>query len=359
MSDWPDRRILDLLGIRHPILLAPMAGPGTAALAGAVTEAGGLGALACALLSVNDARAAVGRVRNSIAGPINLNFFCHSAPTPDKARERVWRERLGPYYAELGLDPRASAPTASRAPFDSQYCDLVEELRPEVVSFHFGLPQTDLLDRVKAAGARVIATATTVREALWLESRGCDAVIAQGLEAGGHRGGFLDLDPARQVGTFALVPQMADAVRVPVIAAGGIADGRGVVAALALGAAAVQMGTAFLLCPEAGASALHRAALTEAADDDTAVTNLFTGAPARGVINRLMREVGPLSQDAPSFPLAGAALAPLRAAAEARGAADFTNLWSGQASRMAKAVPAGVLVREIAQEALRRLASRT
>ena len=343
MSDWPDRRLLDLFGLEHPILLAPMAGPGTPALAIAISEAGGLGALACALLSVDDARAGVAAFRATGPGPLNLNFFCHSAPAPDKARELAWRQRLAAYYAEFGLDPRTPAPPSGRAPFDDAYCDLVEEVRPQVVSFHFGLPRSDLLARVKATGAKVIATATTVAEALWLEARGCDAVIAQGLEAGGHRGTFLDVPVDRQAGTLALLPQVVDSVRCPVIAAGGIADARGVVAALSLGAAGVQIGTAYLLCPESGATALHRAALASAGDIDTAITNVFTGAPARGLMVRLMREFGPLSPDAPAFPTAGAASAPLRAAAEARGAARFTNLWAGQAARLARAMPAADL----------------
>jgi nitronate monooxygenase len=359
LSDWPDRRILDLLGIETPILLAPMAGPGTVALAIAVAQAGGLGSLACAMLSVEEVRSAVSDFRAATSAPINLNFFCHPAPTEDAARELAWRKRLAPYYAELGLEPRASAPRSSRAPFDEEYCAYVEEGRPEVVSFHFGLPPAEFLIRVKASGAKVIASATTVAEALWLESRGCDAVIAQGLEAGGHRASFLAVDMARQVGTFALVSQVADAISLPVIAAGGIGDARGVVAAMALGAAAVQMGTAFLLCPEAGTSRMHRRALASAGGDDTAVTNVFTGAPARGILNRLMRDVGPMSDETPAFPLAGGALAPLRSKAEAHGRTDFTNLWSGQASRLAKAMPAETLTREIADLALARMPPRS
>jgi nitronate monooxygenase len=233
----------------------------------------------------------------------------------------------------------------------------VEKARPEVVSFHFGLPESALLARVTATGAKIIASATTVAEARWLDEHGVDAIIAMGVEAGGHRGNFLSDDMARQVGIFALVPQMVDAVKVPVIAAGAIADARGIVAALALGASAVQIGTAYLFSPEAKVPAVHREALETAADDNTMVTNVFTGRPARGIINRLMREVGPLSAEAPSFPLAGGALAPLRAKAEASGSGDFTNLWSGQAARLARAMPAGELTRTLAAEALARLGS--
>ena len=330
-----------------------MAGPGTAQLAIAVSDAGGLGSLPCAQLSVEQARAALEQIGPSAARPINLNFFCHTPPAADAVRSLNWRARLAPYYVELGLDAEAALPHAGRRPFDADFCGLVEEYRPRVVSFHFGLPGRELMERVKAAGAKVISSATTVAEARWLEDHGCDAIIAMGLEAGGHRGNFLIEDMSRQVGTFALVPQIADAVRVPVIAAGGIADARGIVAAFALGAAAVQIGTAYLFCPEAQVPRVHLEALKEAGDDDTMVTNVFTGRPARGIVNRVMRELGPLSTVTPEFPLAAAALAPLKAKSEAAGSGDFTNLWSGQAVRLARrSVPAGRLTQLLAREAL-------
>jgi nitronate monooxygenase len=356
MKAWPDRRIQDLFGIESPIILAPMAGPGTAALAIAVSEGGGLGSLPCAQLSGTEIRTALETIRGSTTQPINVNFFAHTPAISEPERERAWRVLLKPYYLELGLDPEAPLAPPSRKPFDSESCALVEELRPEVVSFHFGLPAQDLLDRVKATKARVIGSATTVREARWLESHGCDAVIAMGLEAGGHRGNFLSDDIARQVGTFALVPQIADAVKVPVIAAGGIADARGIVAALALGASGVQIGTAYLFCLEASVPRLHLEALMSAADDDTMITNVFTGRPARGIVNRLMLEVGPMASTAPAFPRAGSAVGPLRAKSEPTGSTDFMNLWSGQAARLARrGVPAGELTRALASEALARL----
>jgi nitronate monooxygenase len=355
---WPDRRIIDLFGIEHPILLAPMAGPSTAELAIAVAEAGGLGALATATSSPEQIRKDLGVVRQRTVKPINLNFFTHTPPAPDPAREARWKARLAGYYRELDIDPAKPVPSVNRAPFDETTCALVEEYRPEIVSFHFGLPEPRLLGRVRAAGCKVIASATTAAEAKWLAERGCDAIIAQGAEGGGHRGMFLTDDVASQAGTFALVPQVVDAVGVPVIAAGSIADARGIVAALALGAAAVQIGTAYLFCPEANVTALHRQALRNARDDGTALTNLFTGRPARGLINRLMREVGPLSAEAPAFPLAGGALAPLKAAAEAKGAADFTALWSGQAAALGREMPAGDLTKRLAQETLVRLGRR-
>ena len=236
-------------------------------------------------------------------------------------------------------------------------CDLVIDFRPEVVSFHFGLPDRDLLTRVKATGAKVLSSATSVDEARWLEAEGCDAVIAQGFEAGGHRGMFLTDDISTQVGTMALVPQVVDAVQVPVIAAGGIADARGVVAALALGASAVQIGTAYLFCPEAKVAAVHRRALECSKDNGTVITNVFTGRPARGILNRLVREVGPVSDLAPEFPLAGGAVAPLRASSEATGSGDFVPLWSGQAARLSRELPAGELTRQLAADALARLAA--
>lgn len=356
---WPDRRILDLFGIRLPIILGPLAGVGTAELAIAVAKAGGLGSLPCAQFTRDQFADAFTEVRAATDAPINANFFAHTPPRPDPVRAMRWRARLAPYYVEMGLDPEAAPPAGGRTPFDETFCSLVEQFSPEVVSFHFGLPEPALLDRVKKTGAKVMSAATTVAEARFLEDHGCDAVIAMGLEAGGHRGNFLTHDMSQQVGTFALVPQVADAVRVPVIAAGGVADGRGIAAAFALGASAVQMGTAFLPTLEARISDIYRAALKGACDDATALTNLFTGRPARGVMNRVMREVGPMSTETPPFPLAGGALAPLKAKAEAAGSGDFTNLWAGQAGPLstpyADGVPAADLVARLAEEALARL----
>ncbi|HXS08073.1 MAG TPA: nitronate monooxygenase family protein [Rhizomicrobium sp.] len=362
---WPDHRILDLFNLRLPIVQAPMANFGTVELAIGAGEAGALASLPGAALSPDQIRAGVAAIRKAGAGPVNLNFFCHKQPALNEEREVAWRTRLLPYYREMGIDPQAQISAASRKPFDEAACALVEELRPEVVSFHFGLPDDAFRARVKAAGAKMIASATVVAEARWLEEQGCDAVIAMGAEAGGHRGNFLSHDMARQVGTFALVPQIVDAVRVPVIATGGIADGRGIAAALALGASAVQIGTAYLFCPEAKVSAAHRAALAEASDDDTEVTNLFTGRPARGIVNRLMHELGPLSPDLPAFPLAAGALAPLKAKAEAEGSGDFSNLWSGQGARitarltasLARPMSARELTLHLAEDAKKRLAA--
>ena len=325
----------------------------------AVSEAGGLGSLPCAMLSAEEARAELRLVRRATSKPINVNFFCHRPPDADPTREEAWRRKLSRYYAELGLDPNVPPPRAARAPFDPSMCDVVAEFHPEVVSFHFGLPDNALLSRVKATGAKIFSSATSVAEARWLEDSGCDAIIAQGHEAGGHRGMFLTDDASSQVGTMALIPQVVDAVKVPVIAAGGIADARGIVAAFALGAAAVQLGTAYLFCPEATISSIHRQALRVARDDATVVTNVFTGRPARGLHNRLIREIGPLSELAPAFPLANGPIAPLRAKAEASGSGDFSSLWSGQAAALGRELPAGELTKNLASEALARFAPRS
>lgn len=337
-----------LLGTELPLIQAPMAGVQGSALTVAVSNAGGLGSLPGAMLSPDALRQELAAIRAQTTLPYNVNFFCHAQPVPDPAREAAWRAALAPYYAEFGIDPASIATAPSRLPFDAAVADVLAEFAPPVVSFHFGLPSPELLARVKAWGAKVLSSATTVDEALWLQAHGVDAVIAQGLEAGGHRGMFLSDDLTTQVGTFALLPQLVRALRIPVIAAGGIADAQGVAAALALGAAGVQVGTAYLLCPEATTSAPHRAALKSPAAEHTALTNLFTGRPARAIVNRLMRELGPITGAAPAFPLATAAIAPLRAAAERAGSGDFSPLWSGQNARGCREVPAAQLTRDLA-----------
>ena len=352
---WPDRRLLDLFKTEFPIVLAPMAGAMDADLAIAAAQGGALGSLPCAMITADKAREQVNIFRQRVSAPINLNFFCHKPVDADPTRESGWKRRLGAYYGEFGLDPAAPFNAANRAPFDAAFCAAVEELKPEVVSFHFGLPPPDLVRRVKAAGAIVMSSATTVKEAIWLEENGADVVIAQGAEAGGHRGMFLTENIGEQPGTFALVPQVVDAVKVPVIAAGGIADGRGIAAAFALGASGAQIGTAYLRCPESKVIAPVRAALAQATDESTVITNVMTGRPARGVANRVMREVGPVSPDAPAFPHAATALGPLKAAAEKLGRVDFTNLWAGQAVRMGREMPAAELTRALAGSALARM----
>ena len=247
---WPDRRLLDLFKTEHPIVLAPMAGAMDTDLAIAVAHAGGLGSLPVAMLDEQKMRAQIAIFRAATTKPINLNFFAHKPPEHNNAREHAWRERLKPYYTEFGIDPAAPVPSSNRTPFDVALCVAVEEIKPEVVSFHYGLPEATLLKRVKDTGSVVMSSATTVAEARWLEANGCDAVIAQGYEAGGHRGMFLTDNLAAQLGTFALVPQIVDAIKLPVIAAGGVTDARGIAAAFTLGASGAQLGTAYLFCPE-------------------------------------------------------------------------------------------------------------
>jgi nitronate monooxygenase len=340
--------LAQILDTPYPVIQAPMAGVQLGALAAAVSEGGGLGSLPCALLAPAAMVKELELIRSRTTKPFNVNFFCHEPPRPDAAREAAWRAALQPYYREWGIDPASIPAGPGRAPFTMEAADALEPFRPAVVSFHFGLPAPELLARVKRWGSRVIASATTVEEARWLEARGVDAVIAQGVEAGGHRGNFLTGDLTTQLGTFALVPQVARAVKVPVIAAGGIADAAGVAAAMALGAAGVQVGTAYLLCDEATTSAIHRAALKGAGSGHTALTNVFTGRPARGIVNRIVRELGPIGAAAPEFPLATAAVAPLRAKAEAQGSGDFSPLWSGQNASGCREIPAAQLTRELA-----------
>ena len=369
--------LLDRLGLRLPIIQAPMAGSQGSDLALAVTAAGGLGSLPAATLSPDALRAELQRLRDGARGPWAVNFFCHAPPGHDAAREAAWMARLAPHYRAAGLAPPAGPAVAARAPFDAAVAELVAPYRPPVVSFHFGLPAPDLLARVKSWGAVVLSSATTVDEARWLEAHGADAIIAQGLEAGGHRGHFLPTgrpeakaapsggsarreagerggdvlseDLSEQMGTFALLPQVVAAVRVPVIAAGGIADAAGVRAARALGAQGVQVGTAYLCADEALTTPAHRAALQSPAARHTVITNLVTGRPARGIVNRVMRELGPMSRAPSAFPLATAAMAYLRTQAEKQGRLDFTHWWSGQNASGCLSAPAAEITRGLAQ----------
>lgn len=338
----------ELLGTVLPIIQAPMAGVQGSALAVAVSNAGGLGSLPCAMLGLDAMRAELATIKAQTDKPFNANFFCHVPPVPDSERERAWRAMLSPYYDEFAIDTDTIPVWPGRAPFTTEAADVLSEFKPAVVSFHFGLPSADLVVRVRSWGAKILSSATTIDEALWLEARGVDAIIAQGLEAGGHRGIFLSDELSTQVGTFALLPQIVQAVKLPVIAAGGIADAKGVAAAMALGAAGVQIGTAYLLCPEAMTSPVHRAALKSDAACHTVLTNLFSGRPARDIVSRIIREHGPMNCAVPAFPLATTAIAPLRAKAESRGSGDFSPLWSGQNVSGCKELAAADLKRELA-----------
>ena len=338
----------NLFGIEFPLIQAPMAGVQGAKLVTAVSNAGGLGSLPCAMLTLDAMKKELGEIKAHTIKPYNVNFFCHVPPVPSDDVEARWRAALAPYYQEFGIDANNIPAGPGRAPFTAEAADVLSEFKPAVVSFHFGLPSSSLMQRVRAWGGKIISSATTVDEARWLEDHGVDAIIAQGVEAGGHRGIFLGSDLTTQVGTFALLPQIVKAVKVPVIAAGGIADAQGIKAAMALGAAGVQIGTAYMLCPEATTSAVHRAALKGAGARHTALTNLFTGRPARGIVNRVIREMGAVNAAAPEFPLATFAIAPLRATAEAQGSGDFSPLWSGQNASGCKEIPAAELTQELA-----------
>ena len=337
-----------LFDVDLPVLQAPMAGVHLSALAIAACEGGGLGSLPCAMLAPDAIASELSAIVAGTQRPFGVNFFCHVPPTADAERERAWRAALSPYYDEFGIDASTIPTGPGRLPFSAQAADVVERFRPAVVSFHFGLPAPELLARVRSWGSKIVSSATTVEEARWLEAQGVDAIIAQGAEAGGHRGMFLTDDITTQLGTVALLPQVLRAVNVPVIAAGGIADAPTVSAMLSMGASAVQVGTAFLLCPEATTSAVHRAALVGEHASHTALTNVFTGRPARGIVNRIMRELGPMSALPPAFPLATSAIAPLRAQAEARGSGDFSPLWSGQNASGCRNVPAARRLRQLA-----------
>ena len=322
-----------------------MAGVQDSGLAIAVSKAGALGSLPAAMLDAQSLQREL-QVLQSSGVPFNVNFFCHVPPADTIHVQQKWLSTLQPYYQELELDPATVSSGAGRRPFDDEMAEVLEEFSPRVVSFHFGLPNKALLARVKARGAFVVSSATTLNEALWLQAHGADAVIAQGLEAGGHRGHFLSTDVALQSNTLELLKQVIPHVSLPVIAAGGIADAQGVASALHAGAAMVQVGTAFLLCNEAKTSALHRARLRDV-DAPTALTNLFSGGLARGMFNRVMHELGPQNPSAPAFPMATAGIAPLRARAESLGLDDFTPLWSGMNRRGCLDAPAADVVQRL------------
>ncbi len=342
--------IKDLLGIELPIIQAPMAGVQGSELAIAVSQAGGLGSLPCAMLTADMIQAELTAITTNTTNPFNVNFFCHTQPQVSAEREAMWRAALQPYFTEYDIIADDIPAGPGRAPFSHEIADIIEVFRPPVVSFHFGLPSQDLVTRVKSWGSKIISSATTVEEAQWLEAHGANAVIAQGLEAGGHRGIFLSDDMTTQIGTFSLLPQIAQAVNIPVIAAGGIADAKGVAAALSLGAIGAQVGTAYLLCPEAKTSLVHRAALKSTASQHTALTNLFSGRPARSIVNRVIRELGPMSSSTPEFPLATTAITALRSKAEANNSGDFSPLWCGQNATGCKEASAAVLTAELVRE---------
>lgn len=340
----------ELFGISRPIIQAPMAGVQDSKLTIAVSNSGGLGSLPCAMLSKEQIHNELTRITQATANPFNLNFFCHKAPSPSDERESRWRDTLQPFFEQYNLDHNDMGAGFSREPFNNDIADVIEPFKPPVLSFHFGLPTPVLVERIKGWGGLVIASATTVNEALYLEENGADAIIAQGLEAGGHRGMFLSTDLSTQLGTLSLLPQIVEAVNIPVIAAGGFSHAKTVSAALSLGAIAVQLGTTYLLCNETKTSSLHRSAIKSDDSQHTAITNVFSGRPARSIVNRLVREIGPISTETPEFPLAATAVGALKQAAEANNSSDFSSLWCGQNATGCKEISAAELTVELTPE---------
>jgi nitronate monooxygenase len=341
MSMWRDRRLCDLFGIDHPIFQAPMTGTCTPALAGAVSNAGGLGSLGCAQKSVDLIRQQVKEIRGFTNRAFNLNFFANDAAETDRAVLDRTRERLRPWYDRLGLGNPPTELPACGPGFDDALLELLLDLGPKVASFYFGCPEQRYVDELKAAGIVVISTATSVAEARSLEVAGVDAIIAQGWEAGGHRGSFKPTAPWEGVGTMALIPQVVDAVSVPVIAAGGIGDGRGIAAALALGAAGVQMGTAFLGCPETATGSARRARLRSATDLDTIVTDAFSGRCARAVRSRFAEEMDRDRQPLPAFIQMYTLSGPIVAAAAE---VDASFILYGQTAALTKDISAAEMM---------------
>jgi len=344
---WPQTRLTELLGIRYPIVQAPMAGgPNTVELAAAVSEAGGLGSLAGAMLSPDELREEIRAIRAATSRPFAVNLFADDGVPAEERGLRAAQEATARYRTELGLPPPgAPAPGVG---LREAFPVLLEERVP-VFSFTFGIPPREMLDACRKSGILTMGTATTVAEARALEQAGVDFICAQGAEAGGHRGTFdRDAEPAL-IGTLALVPQVTDAVRVPVIAAGGVMDGRGFAAALALGASAVSLGTAFLRCPEAGTSGPYRAALREARDDSTVITRAFSGRAARGLANRFTREMS--GEPLAPFPVQNALTREIRAAAVKGGDSGLLSLWAGQGAPMLREEPAREIVARIVREA--------
>ena len=347
---WPRSDLIDLLGITHPIIQAPMASASTPDMAAAVCNVGGLGSLGCAMYDTDGVRGVVADLRRQTDRPFNLNFFVHQEPDLTAADTEPMRALLAPYYAERGVEtvPEVSVPFPT---FGEAMLETLLDLRPPIVSFHFGLPSNAAVTALKASGVIIMASATTVPEASALADGGVDAIVAQGHEAGGHRGTFAEPFEDGLVGTMALVPQIVDAVEVPVIAAGGIADGRGIAAAFMLGASGAQIGTAYLTCPESSADEIYRAVLRQGRGDQTRVTRLFTGRPARSLRNRLIDELADPEKDAAPFPSQTSLTAPLRKAAARDNAAELRLLWSGQAVALNRTMPAAELTVTLIKEA--------
>ena len=345
---FPSTAFTKLAGVEYPILGAPMAGASTADLTVAISEAGGMGPLAAAALSPEAIRNEVATVRKRTSKPFNINLFVLGQAKADPQQVARALELLAPIREELGLAP--GTPLEKYCPDNAAQMEAVLEARPALASFTFGILSKEQVAAFQARGILVMGTATTVAEARAWESVGADLVCAQGSEAGAHRGTFLGDAEGSLVGTMALVPQMVDAVRIPVIAAGGIMDGRGIAAALMLGAAGVQMGTAFLSSPESGISAAWREALRGAKDDSTRVSRIYSGRHARGIVNEFMRKLTPVVDDVPPYPIQNALTQPIRQAAAKAGRGEYLSLWAGQGAAMGRGIPAAELFAALVRE---------
>ena len=346
---WPKKHLISLLGNKHPIIQAPMAGSTTVELVAAVSNAGGIGSMGYSETPTEQIMEDAVKIRKLTDKPFNLNFFAHDVPANDPEVVEATRQRLRPFYSKAGLSeiPRdASKPLLT---FTDERLEMLLEIKPPLVSFHFGLPKGDAIKALKEAGCRILCSATTTAEAIALEQSGVDIVVAQGWEAGGHRGSFAVNHEDHGVGTMALVPQIVDAVKIPVVAAGGIADGRGIAAAFMLGACGVQMGTAFLSCPEANVPDVHLQAIRNAKDDDTRLTKAFSGRPARARKNNYIESIADHRLPLPDFPTMYSLSEPLRQASDE--ALDFRFLLYGQAAALNREMPAAELVQTLADEA--------
>lgn len=344
----PDR----LFGLPTPIIQAPMAGTATPALAAAVSNAGGLGSLGLGMSTVAQARQIITETQALTDRPINVNLFCHQPAERDAEREAAWIRHLAPLFAEVGAAPPAALnEIATSFLLDAAMQRLVLELRPAIVSFHFGLPPASYLTALREAGIRTLATATNPREAATIEAAGVDAIVAQGIEAGGHRGVFDPGAEDERLSTAVLVRLLTRQSRLPVIAAGGIMDGAGIRAALDLGAAGTQLGTAFILCPESAANASYRESLKSERAGVTRLTPVLSGRPARGMVNRLIRHAeAPGSPRPAAYPVAYDAVKQLNAAAMQHGNSELSAQWAGQGAPLARELPAATLVTTLMEE---------
>lgn len=338
-------RLCELLGIEIPIIQAPMAGVQNWELAVAVSKAGALGSIPCAMLDQQQTLSEIAHFRSHVSTPFNLNFFCHEMPAPDEQKQQKYLKRLEAYYEQYELEV-PTEPDQLRLPFNQMMADALAAVNPPVVSFHFGLPTAQLLKQVKSWGSVVISSATTVQEGRWLEDHGADIIVAQGVQAGGHRAMFLTSDISSQIPTELLVRQLVRELHAPIVAAGAIASSQDIDAMLDSGASGVQLGTTYLLCHEANTSRLHRDALKDSSSA-TSLTNIFSGRLARGINNKIMADLDYICDDAPDFPYAAMALNPLKAKAESNHLSDFSPLWAGTNRNACQEISATELTRTL------------